>query len=118
MRRAIWAAVIGLFCATEAAQAGGWYDFSPPYGASARYGGYGRQLRGGYGVNGYAPWHGPVWGPNAFIYANGQAVDPRPHGSYVRPLFPPDMLAPQDVLFPPPVAPEEPPVPMTESEAK
>lgn len=109
MRRAILAAaVIGWMTMHAEAQAGGhratcYRDTvvtgsadANPYGPD-RYRGYGRQLRGGYGVNGFAPVCGPVWGPNAFIYANGLVPDPRPMGSYVRPLYPCDPFA-QDTI--------------------
>jgi hypothetical protein len=114
MRQAILAAVLGFSCAHSAAQAGEWgapagewavpgsgvrgVAVRPSYGNPYGWGGYGRQLRGGFGVNGYAPWKGPVWGPAAFAHANGWAPDPRPHGSYTRPLYPPlGYVAPETV---------------------
>ena len=40
-----------------------------PYGYAGfgYYGGYGMQLRGGYGKLGFAPVFGPIWGPYAFV---------------------------------------------------
>ncbi len=121
MRRAILAVVIGLIGQAfvelgEAARAGDWYG----YPSNNRYGGYGRQLRGGYGKNGFAPVCGPVWGPTAFIYANGRAMDPRPHGSYVRPLYPPPemMFGPEPLPAIGPDATVAPPYPQTETDAK
>jgi len=104
MRRAILSAAVGVFCVGSALQAGehhgrhatayaypqptrNYVDGVTPNPYANPYGGYGRQLRGGFGINGFAPAFGPVWGPEAFIYANGQAMDPRPHGSYTRNPF-------------------------------
>ncbi len=113
MRQTIFAAVLGLICAQGIAQGGEWaappsVAVRPSYGNPYGWGGYGRQLRGGFGVNGYAPWHGPMWGPAAFAHANGWAPDPRPHGAYTRPLYPPAAyVAPETVAPVPATTPVE-----------